>query len=36
MIKAPVDKFGRNCDRTTRVYTGIYIANLTNRFLRRE
>ena len=31
----PVDKFGRNCDRTT-VYTGIYIANLTNSFLRRD
>ena len=31
----PVDKFGRNCDRTTTVYTGITIANLTNSFLRR-
>ena len=30
----PVDKFGRNGDRTT-VYTGINIANLTNSFLRR-
>ena len=27
----PVDKFGRNGDRTTPVYTGINIANLTNR-----
>ena len=32
----PVDKFGRNGDRTTPVYTGIYIANLTNSFLRRD
>ena len=32
----PVDKFGRNGDRTTTVYTGIYIANLTNSFLRRD
>ena len=32
----PVDKFGRNCDRTTTVYTGINIANLTNSFLRRD
>ena len=31
----PVDKFGRNGDRTTSVYTGINIANLTNSFLRR-
>ena len=31
----PVDKFGRNSDRTTTVYTGINIANLTNGFLRR-
>ena len=31
----PVDKFGRNGDRTTPVYTGINIANLTNSFLRR-
>ena len=30
----PVDKFGRNGDRTTTVYTGINIANLTNSFLR--
>ena len=29
----PVDKFGRNGDRTTTVYTGINIANLTNSFL---
>ena len=32
----PVDKFGRNGDRTTTVYTGINIANLTNSFLRRD
>ena len=32
----PVDKFGRNDDRTTTVYTGINIANLTNSFLRRD
>ena len=33
----PVDKFGRNGDRaTTAVYTGIYTANLTNTFLRRD
>ena len=32
----PVDKFGRNSDRTTPVYTGINIANLTNSFLRRD
>ena len=32
----PVDKFGRNDDRTTAVYTGINIANLTNSFLRRD
>ena len=31
-----VDKFGRNGDRTTTVYTGINIANLTNSFLRRD
>ena len=31
----PVDKFGRNGDRTTPVYTGINIVNLTNCFLRR-
>ena len=30
----PVDKFGRNGDRTTAVSTGINIANLTNSFLR--
>ena len=29
-----VDKFGRNGDRTTPVYTGINITNLTNSFLR--
>ena len=32
----PVDIFGRNGDRTTPVYTGINIANLTNRFLRAD
>ena len=32
----PVDRFGRNNDRTTPVYTGINITNLTNSFLRRD
>ena len=32
----PVDKFGRNGDKTTTVYTEINIANLTNMFLRRD
>ena len=32
----PVDKFGRNGDRTTTVYTGINMANLANSFLRRD
>ena len=32
----PVDKFGRNCDRTTTVYSGINIAHLTNSSLRRD
>ena len=32
----PVDKFGRNGDRATPIYTGINIANLTNSFLRRD
>ena len=32
----PVDKFGRNGDRTTTVYIEISIANLTNSFLRRD
>ena len=32
----PVDKCGRNGDRTTPVYTGINIVNLTNSFLRRD
>ena len=32
----PVDKFGRNGDRTTTVYTEINIAKLTNSFLRRD
>ena len=31
-----VDKFGRNGDRTTAVYTGINIVNLTNSFLWRD
>ena len=29
----PVDKFGRNDDRTTPVYAEINIANLTSSFL---
>ena len=28
----PVDKFGRNGDRASPVFTGINIANLTNIF----
>ena len=32
----PVDKFGRNGDRATPVYTGINITTLTNTFLRRD
>ena len=32
----PVDKFGRNGGRTTTVFTGINIANWTNRFQRRD
>ena len=32
----PVNKFGRNGDRTIPVNTGINIANLTNSFLRRD
>ena len=32
----PVDKFGRNGDSITTVYTGLTIANLTNSFLRRD
>ena len=32
----PVDKFGRNGDRTTTVYTAINIANLTNTSLRKD
>ena len=32
----PVNKFGRNGDRATPIYTGINIANLTNSFLRRD
>ena len=31
-----VDKFGRNGDKTTAVYTGINITNLTNSFLSRD
>ena len=32
----PVDKFGRNGNRTATVYTGLNIANLSNSFLRRD
>ena len=32
----PVDKFGRNYKRTTTIYTGLNIENLTNTFLRRD
>ena len=32
----PVDKVGRNGDRTIPFYTGINIENLTNSFLRRD
>ena len=32
----PVDKFRRNGNRTTTVYTEINIANLTNIFLRTD
>ena len=32
----PVDKFGRNGDRTATVYTEINIANWSNSFLRRD
>ena len=32
----PLEKFERNGDRTTTVYTGINIANLTNSFQRRD
>ena len=32
----PVDKLGRNGDRTTKVYIGINIENLANSFLRRD
>ena len=35
-MKMLVDKFWRNGDRTTLVYTWIIIANLTNSFLRRD
>ena len=35
-MKMPVDKFGRNGDKTTTVYTGLNIANLTNCFLIRD
>ena len=31
-----VDKFGRNGERTTTIYTGINISNLTNSFLRSD
>ena len=36
IIKMPVDKFGRNGDRTTTVCTGINIGNLTNILLRSD
>ena len=32
----PVDKFGRNGDKATSIYTGINIENLTNTFLSRD
>ena len=32
----PVDKFGRNGERTTTVYSEINIANLNNSLLRRD
>ena len=32
----PVDKFGRNGDRTTPDYTGINIANLTTNFSKKR
>ena len=32
----PVDKCRRNVDRATSVYTGMNLANLRNRFLRRD
>ena len=32
----PVDKFERNGDRTTTVYTGINIVNLTKSFLSSD
>ena len=32
----PVDKFGRNGDRTSQIYTEINITNLTNSCLRRD
>ena len=32
----PVDKLERNGDRTTTVYTGINIANVSNSFIRRD
>ena len=32
----PGNRYGRNDDRTTTVYTGINIAHLTNSFLRRN
>ena len=31
-----VDKFGRNGDRATPVYTGGNLANFSNSFLRRD
>ena len=32
----PVEKFGRNCERPTPVYTGLNRETLTNSFLRRD
>ena len=32
----PINKFERNCERTTTLYTGINIDNLTNSFLIRD
>ena len=36
IIKIPVDKFALNGNKTTKVYTGINIASLTNSFLWRD
>ena len=32
----PLDTFGINGERTTTIYTGLNIANVTNTFLRRD